>query len=84
MISIRIDACQGNKQTYHKRVNETVHKQEDPDRRSHILDPNEKTTTSSHMMVSLQSRALFPLQQDNSCIDEFVKLGDVEEPAVER
>lgn len=61
-----------------------VEEEEDPDRRAHILDPDKETPASSHMMVSLQGRALFALQEDDGGVDKLVKLGDVEPPAVKR
>ena len=63
-------------------MDEAVEEEEDPDRRAHVLDPDKETPTGSHMMVSLQGRALLSLQEDDGGIDKLVELGDVEPPAV--
>lgn len=63
-------------------MDEAVEKEEDPDRRAHVLDSDKETPTGSHMMVSLQGRALLSLQEDDGGIDKLVELGDVEPPAV--
>lgn len=60
-----------------------VEEAEDPDGAGHVPHTSPHAHHGASMVVSLQSRAVLALGQDNEGIQDLVELAQVEDPTVE-